>query len=158
MALKLVARLFNIFQKFVKIKYRPQKFSLLQLERIAAVCNCQHKNVIDFRRNEILLDPSFNVVPYDSDEQFQAVKEILRLRYTKPQPENPDDNEVTSDPPFEIEEEDDYPGPIDQLQDDGPKFQPPFFGHLDDFSSLSALLRFHRQQRRTGRKNLVAQV
>ena len=37
-------------------------------------------------------------------------------------------------------------------------FQPPFFGHLDDFSSLSALLRFHRQQRRSGKKHLVAQL
>jgi hypothetical protein len=28
----------------------------------------------------------------------------------------------------------------------------------DDFSSLSALLRFHRQQRKSGKKNLVAQL
>ena len=79
------------------------------------------------------------------------------------QPEVPSDDDATSGSSSDVtsgqdDEYEDYPGPIDQLLDEGPKFQPPFFGHLDDFSSLSALLRFHRQQRRTGRKNLVAQL
>ena len=100
--------------------------------------------------NEILFDPTFNVVPYDVDADVS--KEILRLRQTKSQPDNSEENDVTSDPPTDetTEEEEDYSSIIDPFVDEGPKFQPPFFGHLDDFSSLSALLRFHRQQRRTG--------
>jgi hypothetical protein len=104
--------------------------------------------------NEILLDPTFNVVPHDVDADVS--REILRLRQTKSPPDNSEDNEVASDPPppDESEEEDDYSSIIDPFVDEGPKFQPPFFGHLDDFSSLSALLRFHRQQRRTGKHSL----
>ena len=133
-------------------------------------------------KNEILIDPTFNVHFVDpsgfrvDSDAFDAAQKLLRLfneKSSNVEQHGYTGNDITDDDngssgssgnsgnsggSRDTEDEDYLTGPSDHFFDDTPKFQPPFFGHLDDFSSLSALLRFHRQQHRTFKKNLVAQL
>jgi hypothetical protein len=73
--------------------------------------------------NDLLVDPSFNIVTPDDDGPVDpAAKDLFRLRSAKPDVKMVE-HVFTTDPPDDVELDEDYLINGDNFFDDGPKFQ-----------------------------------